>query len=160
MICNFRVQTSSVTRIGCCRLTANRVGACQLSRLPARSALQKAAPFEVSTGDPRPAFGEAKGRSAKSNRLLRCRKKRLLNVSLRGQCLTGFRPHPFRQCALRTAFSPAGSVGASACGRGLHRRPAPLCTNKSRPKRSGFCCVCILKCTGNLILRLPPSRLQ
>ena len=26
----------------------------------------------------------------------------------------------------RTAFSPAGSVGASACGRGLHRRPAPF----------------------------------
>ncbi len=26
--------------------------------------------------------------------------------------------------ALRAAFSPAGSVGASACGRGLHRRPA------------------------------------
>ena len=34
-----------------------------LSRLPARSALQKASPFEVSTGDPRPASGEGKGAS-------------------------------------------------------------------------------------------------
>ncbi len=54
------VQTSPVTRMELDRLTANRVGACHLSRLPARSALQKAAPFEVSTGDPRPAFGEGK----------------------------------------------------------------------------------------------------
>ena len=43
-------------------------------------------------------------------------------------------PHPPRpvdrplpsSCLRHDAFSPAGSVGASACGRGLHRRPAPF----------------------------------
>jgi len=58
---NRTFSTSSAVALLRYRHTGKFVARRHLSRLPARSALQKASPFEVSTGDPRPASGEGKG---------------------------------------------------------------------------------------------------
>ena len=108
-----------------------------LSRLSARSALLPAA--EVSTGDPRPTAFDFPLWAVRSHLPFRqvflptertsplparrCRQGKRSAYSLSADWYNGFCGAAW--CTANAAVSPVGSVGASACGRGLHRRPAP-----------------------------------